>query len=55
MTDKRLSRSQLLAAEIFGYSYAKYVDHLGIGNIRFDKLMPDDAIKLDRFDVPNAV
>lgn len=48
MTDKRLSRSQLLAAEIFGYSYANYVDHLGIGNIRFDKLMPDDAIKLEQ-------
>ena len=48
MSDKRLSRAQLLAAEIFGYSYANYVDHLGIGNIRFDKLMPTDAIKLEK-------
>src|SRR5690349_5253700 len=43
-----MNRYQLLAAEIFGYSYANYEDHLGIGNIRFDKLMPDDARKLER-------
>jgi hypothetical protein len=43
-----VNRYQLLAAEIFGYSYANYQDHLGIGNIRYDKLMPDDARKLER-------
>ena len=48
MTDKRLSRAQLLAAEIFGYSYANYVDHLGIENVRFDELMPSDALKLEK-------
>jgi hypothetical protein len=31
-----MDRIHLLAAEIFGYSYANYEDHLGIGNIRFD-------------------
>jgi hypothetical protein len=45
-----MDRYQLLAAEIFGYSYANYEDHLGIGNIRYDKLMPDDAQTLERAD-----
>jgi hypothetical protein len=46
MPKTRLSRYQLLAAEIFGYSYANYLDHLGIGNVRYDELMPQDARKL---------
>ncbi len=33
----------MIAAELFGYSYAHYENHLGIGNVRFDKLMPDDV------------
>jgi hypothetical protein len=37
-----MERIQLLAAEIFKYSYANYEDHLG-GNERFDTLMPEDA------------
>ena len=28
---------------MFCYSYANYHDHLGIGNIRFETLMPDTA------------
>ena len=47
MEDMKLSRQQLLAAEIFGYSYANYRDHLGIGNPRFDELMPQDAETLE--------
>jgi hypothetical protein len=43
-----VDRYQLLAAEIYAYSYANYEDHLGIGNIRFDKLMPEGARKLER-------
>jgi hypothetical protein len=43
-----MNRYHLLAAEIFGYSYANYEDHLGIGNIRFEKLMPNDARTLER-------
>jgi hypothetical protein len=43
-----VNRYHLLAAEIYGYSYANYQDHLGIGNIRYDKLMPDDARALER-------
>jgi hypothetical protein len=43
-----MNRYHLLAAEIYGYSYANYRDHLGIGNIRYDKLMPADARKLER-------
>jgi hypothetical protein len=43
-----VNRYQLLAAEIYAYSYDNYQDHLGIGNVRFDKLMPDDARNLER-------
>jgi hypothetical protein len=43
-----MNRKQLLAAETFAYSYANYAGHLGIGNIRFDKLMPDDVDTLER-------
>jgi hypothetical protein len=43
-----MNRYHLLAAEIFGYSYANYQDHLGIGNIRYERLMPDDARTLER-------
>ena len=47
MDDKTLNRQQFLTAEIFAYSYANYAEHLGIGNERFEKLMPDDAAKLE--------
>jgi hypothetical protein len=43
-----MDRIHLLAAEIFAYSYANYEDHLGIGNVRFQKLMPDEARTLER-------
>jgi hypothetical protein len=43
-----MDRQQLLAAETFHYSYANYDDHLGIGNVRFDKLMPDDVDTLQQ-------
>lgn len=43
-----MDRQQLLAAETFHYSYANYEDHLGIGNVRFDRLMPDDVDTLER-------
>jgi len=43
-----MDRQQLLAAETFHYSYANYDNHLGIGNIRFDELMPDDVDTLER-------
>jgi hypothetical protein len=43
-----MDRRELLAAETFHYSYANYDDHLGIGNVRFDKLMPDDVDTLEQ-------
>lgn len=43
-----MNRRQLLAAELHHYSYANYADHLGIGNIRFDELMPNDVDILER-------
>jgi len=43
-----MNRKQLLAAETFSYSYANHADHLGIGNIRFDKLTPGDVDILER-------
>ena len=48
MPDEHLTRQQLLAAEIFGYSYANYIGHLGIGNDRFDSMMPHDAAILEK-------
>jgi len=43
-----MDRYHLLAAEIFAYSFANYEDHLGIGNTRYEALMPDDARTLER-------
>jgi hypothetical protein len=43
-----MNRYHLLAAEIFGYSYANYDDHLGIDHIRYETLMPDTARTLER-------
>lgn len=43
----KVNRAQLLAAEIFGYSFANYADHLGIGNVRYERLMPKDAETLE--------
>ena len=42
-----MNRAQLLAAEIFGYSFANYADHLGIGNVRYERLMPEDTETLE--------
>jgi hypothetical protein len=42
-----MDRRYLLAAETFHYSYANYDGHLGIGNVRFDELMPNDVDILD--------
>ena len=43
-----MERKQFLAAELFAYSFANYEDHLGIGNVRFEKLMPEEATFLER-------
>jgi len=43
-----MNQKQLLAAETFAYSYANYADHLGIGNARFDELMPKDIDMLEQ-------
>jgi hypothetical protein len=43
-----VTREQLLAAEIFAYSFANYSNHLGIGHLRFEKTMPDAARILER-------
>ncbi|MFC2172484.1 hypothetical protein ACFLU6_07610 [Acidobacteriota bacterium] len=45
---RELSRIQLLTAEIHNYSYDNYYDHLGIGNVRFEKIMPNVAKTLER-------
>lgn len=43
---KTMNRVQLLAAEIFSYSYANYADHFG--NPRFDAVMPRWAATLEQ-------
>jgi hypothetical protein len=45
--DRTMNRTQLLAAELFNYSYANYQDHLGV-NIRFDELMPQTVLTLEK-------
>jgi len=42
-----MTREQLLAAEIYGYSFANYQDHLGIGNVRYEQLMPEAVRTLE--------
>lgn len=42
-----MNRYHLLAAETYCYSFANYEDHLGIGNMRFEKLMPDTVRVLE--------
>ena len=41
-----MDRRQLLAAEIHGYSYDNYHDHLGV-NPRFDRYMPEAVDTLE--------
>ena len=48
MKYQEMNRQQLLVAETFSYSYANYADHLEIGNIRFDELMPKDVEVLEK-------
>ena len=48
MKEKTLTRHQFLTAEIFAYSYANYVNHLGIGHDRFERLMPNHAATLEQ-------
>lgn len=43
-----MTREQFLAAEIYGYSFNNYKDHLGIGNIRYEQLMPEAVMTLER-------
>lgn len=43
----RVDRLKLLAAEIYGHSFANYEDHLGIGNERYERLMPQTAETLE--------
>lgn len=43
-----LTRAQLIAAEVFGYSFHHYEDHLGIGNLRYEQLMPESAMVLEQ-------
>ena len=43
-----MKRIHLLAAELYRYSLENYRDHLGIGNIRFESLMPRAVKILER-------
>jgi hypothetical protein len=45
---RSLERRHMLAAEIFGYSYVHYWDHLISGHARFVTLMPNDVDALAR-------
>lgn len=43
-----MKRRHLLAAELFGYSFDHYRDHLEVSHPRFTKLMPADVERLER-------
>lgn len=43
-----MDREKILAAETFSYSYANYANHLGIGHVRFEELMPQDVRILEQ-------
>ena len=42
-----MTENQLLAAEVYGYSYAHYVDRVDV-NERFTDLMPNDIVTLTK-------
>lgn len=48
-----LTRREMIAAELFSYSYPNYAAHLGIGNARFDKLMPQEVDLLEKAEREN--
>ena len=43
-----MRRKHLLAAEVYGYSYDHYQDHLEARNVRFTRMMPDDIDIFER-------
>jgi len=43
-----MTRDQLLAAEIFSYSFDNYANHLGIEHLRFEEYMPGTARALEQ-------
>jgi hypothetical protein len=43
-----MERKHILAAELYSYGLENYRNHLGIGNSRFETLMPQDAILWER-------
>ncbi len=53
----QLDREQKLAAEVYGYSYAHYQEHLGDspgeGTVRFERAMPEDVSILEQAEQEN--
>ena len=43
-----MDRTKYIAAELYSYSYQNYDDHLDMDHERYEKLMPDDAVALER-------
>ena len=43
-----MERKYLLAAEMFNYSYDNYIDHVELENLRFTKLMPEEALLVEQ-------
>jgi hypothetical protein len=43
----------MIAAELFSYSYPNYSDHLGIGNARFEEIMPREVDLLENAEREN--
>jgi hypothetical protein len=43
-----MERKYLLAAEMYNYSYDNYIDHVEVENLRFTKLMPEEAMLVEQ-------
>ncbi len=48
-----MERKHILAAELYSYSFENYRNHLGIGNVRFESLMPEDVKLMDQAESEN--
>jgi len=47
MKSRDMMKQELLAAELYNYSYDNYAGHIEIGNERFTRLMPETIRKLE--------
>ena len=47
MKSQEMTEQEILAAELYNYSYNNYADHIEVGNERFTRLMPETVRKFE--------